>query len=85
MWIRWRVSLLVHESVRSGLKRKLGMIGFVQGGVCLSVMDGCGRPYAEFDSLGNKPVIVCIICLAVKACLSVPLPQLGLRRRPRWC
>ena len=41
------------------------MIGFVQGGVCLSVMDGCARPYAEFDSLGNKPVIVCIICLAV--------------------
>jgi hypothetical protein len=36
------------------------MIEFVQG-VCL--LDG--SPYAEFDSLGNKPVIVCIICLAV--------------------
>lgn len=49
--VSWRVwlgvSLTVHESGRSGLNGKLGMIEFVYG------VAPRGAPHGEFDSLGS--------------------------------
>lgn len=62
--VSWRVwlgvSLTVHESGRSGLNGKLGMIEFVYG-VCPSGWP----PHGEFDSLGSKPVVCVPFALAV--------------------